>query len=410
MSDAVSDEIKVTAASASVVSTAFPILISLSFCHMLNDMMQSLIPSIYPMLKTNLGLDFGQIGLITLGFQLTASLLQPMVGMITDRRPMPYSLVFGMGFTLIGLVMLSQATTFLAILAAAAMVGTGSSVFHPESARMARAASGGRHGLAQSLFQVGGNAGQAIGPLLAAFIVLPRGQGSIAWFSMLALLGMVVLGWVSNWYSSRRRVGSNPRTVRAGLALSQRRIVASVAVLLALMFSKFFYMASMNTFYTFYMIHHFGADVQHAQTLLFIFLAAVATGTLIGGPVGDRLGRRRVIWISILGVLPFTLALPHANHFWTAVLTVPIGLILSSAFSAILLYALELMPGKVGAISGLFFGLAFGIAGIGAASLGQLADRTSVEFVFEVCAFLPAIGLLAVLLPDIETGVRKLKA
>jgi FSR family fosmidomycin resistance protein-like MFS transporter len=394
-------------ATGSAMATAFPVLIGLSFCHLLNDMMQSLIPSMYPMLKTSLGLDFGQIGLITLAFQLTASLLQPVVGLYTDRRPMPYSLVAGMGFTLIGLVLLSQAASFYSTVAAACMVGLGSSVFHPESSRMARLASGGKHGMAQSLFQVGGNAGQAIGPLLAAFIVLPHGQRSIAWFSAAALLGMVLLGWIGHWYAQQRRGASKARAVRVGPPLSQRRIYASVAVLLALMFSKFFYMASMNTYYTFYLIHHFGADVQHAQTMLFVFLAAVATGTIIGGPVGDRLGRRRVIWGSILGVLPFTLALPYANAFWTPVLSIPIGLILSSAFPAILVYAQELMPGKVGTISGLFFGFAFGLGGLGAATLGQLADHTSVEFVFAVCAFLPAIGLLAVLLPDIEPGLKK---
>jgi len=413
MQKAVTDTIDVAPAAVSTapaLTTAFPILIGLSFCHMLNDMMQSLIPSMYPMLKSNLGLDFGQIGLITLAFQLTASLLQPLVGLYTDKRPMPYSLVFGMGFTLIGLVMLSFAGTFITTLMAAAMVGLGSSVFHPESSRMARLASGGQHGMAQSLFQVGGNAGQAVGPLLAAFIVLPHGQGSIAWFSGIALLGMVLLGWIGAWYAGQRRGGPKTRVVREGPALSQRRILGSVGILLALMFSKFFYMASMNTFYTFYMIHRFGADVQRAQTLLFVFLAAVAAGTIIGGPVGDRLGRRRVIWISILGVLPFTLALPYANYVWTAVLTVPIGLILSSAFPAILVYAQELMPGKVGTISGLFFGFAFGLGGLGAASLGQLADHTSVEFVFEVCSFLPVIGLLAVLLPNIEPSAKKLLA
>ena len=383
-------------------ATAFPILAGLSFCHMLNDMMQSLIPAMYPILKGNLGLDYSQVGLITLAFQLTASLLQPLVGLATDRRPMPYSLVAGMGFTLVGLVMLSFASSFVAVTIAAATVGLGSSVFHPESSRMARLASGGQHGLAQSLFQVGGNAGSALGPLLAAFIVLPRGQGSIAWFSLAALLAMLVLGWVGRWYAARRRGGSQARATRAGPPLGRRRILGSLAVLLALMFSKFFYMAAMNTYYTFYLIQRFGADVQQAQTLLFVFLALVAAGTIIGGPVGDRLGRRRVIWISILGVLPFTLLLPYANLFWTAVLTVPIGLTLASAFPAILVYAQELMPGKIGTISGLFFGFAFGLGGLGAASLGQLADRTSVVFVFQACAFLPVIGLLAILLPDLE--------
>jgi FSR family fosmidomycin resistance protein-like MFS transporter len=372
-------------------ATAFPILISLSFCHMLNDMMQSLIPAMYPMLKTNLGLDYGQVGLITLAFQLTASLLQPLVGLYTDR----------MGFTLIGLVLLSMAGSFWAVVVAASIVGLGSSVFHPESSRMARMASGGRHGLAQSLFQVGGNAGSAIGPLLAAFIVLPRGQGSIAWFSLTALLAMAVLGWVGQWYAAQRRGPARARPVVTGPNLTPTRVAISVGVLLALMFSKFFYMASMNTYYTFYLIHHFGTEVPHAQTLLFVFLASVAAGTFIGGPLGDRLGRRRVIWVSILGVLPFTLLLPHLNLFWTAVVTVPIGLTLASAFPAILVYAQELLPGKVGTVSGLFFGLAFGMGGLGAASLGVLADHTSVEFVFATCSFLPVIGVLAVLLPDI---------
>jgi len=385
-------------------ATAFRVLAAIGFCHLLNDMMQSVIPAVYPILKASYRLDFSQIGLITLTSQLTASLLQPLVGLYTDRRPTPYSLPVGMAFTMVGLILISSAPTFAIVLAAVALVGMGSSVFHPESSRVARMASGGRHGLAQSLFQVGGNAGSAIGPLFAAFIVLPHGQGSIAWFSLTALLGMVVLGWVGHWYAGQRRVGAKPRAARPGPALSRGRIAGSVAILLALMFSKFFYMASLNTYYTFYLIHRFGADVQHAQTLLFVFLASVAAGTIIGGPVGDRLGRRRVIWISILGVLPFTLALPYVSLFWTAVLTVPIGLILASAFPAILVYAQELIPGKIGTISGLFFGFAFGMGGLGAASLGQLADHTSVEFVFEVCAFLPVIGLLAVLLPDLERG------
>ncbi len=387
---------------AAAAGTAFPVLIGLSFCHMLNDVMQSLIPSMYPILKTNLNLDFGQIGLITLAFQITASLLQPLVGLYTDRKPMPYSLVFGMGFTLIGLLMLSVAGSFIAVVTAAAMVGLGSSVFHPESSRMARLASGGRHGMAQSLFQVGGNAGSALGPLLAAFIVLPRGQGSIAWFSLVALLGMIMLGVIGRWYSHQQRRAAKPRVAHDAPQLSRARIIGSVLILLALIFSKYFYMASMNTFYTFYLIDHFGVGVQHAQTLLFVFLAAVAAGTILGGPLGDKLGRRRVIWLSILGVLPFTLVLPYANLFWASVLTVPIGLILASAFSSILVYAQELMPGKVGAVSGLFFGFAFGAGGIGAASLGALADHTSVEYVFSVCAFLPAIGVLTMLLPNVE--------
>jgi FSR family fosmidomycin resistance protein-like MFS transporter len=381
--------------------TVFPILLALSFSHMLNDMMQSLIPSMYPILKDNLALDFSQIGLITLAFQLTASLLQPLVGLYTDRRPLPYSLSIGMGFTLVGLVLLSVAGTFWAVVIAASLVGMGSSVFHPESSRMARLASGGRPGLAQSLFQVGGNAGAAIGPLLAAFVVLPRGQGSIAWFSLSALLAMLVLGWVGSWYARTRRNAGQRRPAMAPSGLGRTRVAVSIGVLIVLMTSKFFYMSSMGTYYTFYLIDRFGVPVQHAQTLLFVFLASVAAGTIIGGPLGDRIGRRRVIWLSILGVLPFTLALPHANLFWTVALTVPIGVILASAFPAILVYAQELLPGKVGTVSGLFFGFAFGMGGVGAATLGLLADATSVEFVFQVCAFLPAAGLLGVLLPNV---------
>ena len=385
--------------------TVFPILIALSFSHMLNDMMQSLIPAMYPILKANLALDFSQIGMITLAFQITASLLQPLVGLYTDRHPLPYSLSIGMGFTLLGLVMLSFAGSFWAVLAAASMVGMGSSVFHPESSRMARLASGGRAGLAQSVFQVGGNVGSAIGPLLAAFVVLPRGQGSIAWFSITALIAMLVLGWVGSWYAGQRRNAGQRKPALADPGLSKARVAVTIGVLILLMTSKFFYMAGMGTYYTFYLIHHFNMPVQHAQTLLFVFLASVAAGTIIGGPLGDRIGRRRVIWLSILGVLPFTLALPYADLFWTVALTIPIGLILASAFPAILVYAQELLPGKVGTISGLFFGFAFGMGGVGAATLGLLADATSVETVFKVRAVLPAIGLLGVFLPNVR-GVR----
>jgi MFS transporter, FSR family, fosmidomycin resistance protein len=397
-----------SATPASVASTAFPVLLGLSFSHLLNDVMQSLIPAMYPMLKTSLALDFGQVGLITLTFQLTASLLQPLVGLYTDRKPQPYSLVLGMALTLIGLVLLSRAGSFASVTLASALVGSGSSIFHPESARMARMASGGRHGMAQSLFQVGGNAGAAIGPLLAAFVVLPNGQASVAWFGGVALIGMVLLARIGLWYSQRRRAAAKrPSVAIAPPPISRTRVIVTVGLLLMLMFSKFFYMASMGNYYTFYLIHHFAASVQHAQTLLFFFLAAVAAGTFIGGPVGDHIGRRRVILMSILGVLPFTLALPYAGETMTAVLSVIIGLILSSAFSAIIVYAQELMPGKVGTISGLFFGLAFGLGGVGAATLGALADRTSIEFVFSVCAFLPAIGLLAIFLPHIEPVRRR---
>ncbi len=387
---------------APVRATVFPILVALSISHMLNDTMQSLIPAMYPMLKGSLHLDFSQVGMITLAFQVTASLLQPMVGLFTDRRPMPYSLSVGMGFTFVGLLMLSRADSFWSVVAAACLVGMGSSVFHPESSRMARLASGGRPGLAQSLFQLGGNAGSAIGPLLAAYVVLPRGQGAIAWLSLVALLTMTILGFVGNWYAGQRRRPGGIRIALPAPDLGPLRVGISVGLLMLLMVSKFFYMASLNNYYTFYLIDRFHADVQHAQTLLFVFLAAVAAGTIIGGPLGDHIGRRRVIWLSILGVLPFTLVLPYANLFWTVALTVPIGVILASAFPAILVYAQELLPGKVGMISGLFFGFAFGLGGLGAATLGFVADATSVETVFQICAFLPILGLLGVFLPDLH--------
>jgi FSR family fosmidomycin resistance protein-like MFS transporter len=378
------------------------ILLTISVCHFLNDMIQSLIPAIYPILKTSFHLSFSQIGLITLTGQLTASLLQPMVGLYTDRRPQPFSLPVGMGFTLTGLLMLSTASSFPLLLLAVGMVGVGSSVLHPESSRVARVASGGQHGLAQAVFQVGGNGGGAVGPLLAAFIILPRGQGSIAWFAIAALLAMGLLTTVGVWY---RRHGAALRVLRGAArdvraAVHDRRVAPAVCILMALMFSKYFYLASLTSYYTFYLITRFHVPVRSAQVHLFAFLGAVAAGTLIGGPVGDRIGRKAVIWGSILGVLPFTLLLPHANLFWTGVLTVVIGLILASAFPAILVYAQELIPGKIGTISGLFFGLAFGLGGIGAALLGRLADRTSIVYVYQVCAFLPAIGLLAGFLPN----------
>jgi FSR family fosmidomycin resistance protein-like MFS transporter len=383
---------------------AFTILAAISFCHFLNDMVQSLIPSVYPILKASFHLNFGQIGLITLTNQMTASLLQPLVGFYTDRRPQPYSLTVGMAVTLIGLLVLSVTPTYGVVLLAVALVGIGSAIFHPESSRVARMASGGQHGLAQSVFQVGGNAGQALGPLLAAFIVLPRGQSSIAWFSVVALLGMIVLANVGAWFKTQRQAKAKSHTasLQRRSLLAPRRVGLSIAVLVALIFSKFFYLASLTTYYTFYLINKFHVSVQSAQIHLFIFLGAAAAGTFIGGPVGDRIGRKYVIWCSILGVLPFTLVLPYVNLAWTSVLTVLIGLILASAFSAILVYAQELMPGNVGMISGLFFGLAFGMGGVGAALLGKLADRTSVEFVYHICAFLPAIGLLTAFLPNLE--------
>jgi FSR family fosmidomycin resistance protein-like MFS transporter len=389
--------------------TAFRVLGAISICHLLNDMLQSVIPAVYPILKTSYHLDFAQVGLITLTLQLTASLLQPLVGIYTDRRPTPYSLAAGMAFTLTGLLMLASAPTFPAILLAVALVGMGSSVFHPESSRVARMASGGQHGLAQSLFQVGGNAGSALGPLLAAFIVLPHGQRSIAWFSGAALLAILILWRVGAWYKARvpsvRK--ARARGAASGPSLSLRRIAMAIGVLMVLMFSKFFYLASITSYFTFYLISKFHLSVFNAQVHLFIFLGAVAAGTIIGGPVGDRIGRKYVIWCSILGVLPFSLVLPYASLFWTGVLTVIIGLILASAFSAILVYAQELVPGKIGTISGLFFGFAFGLGGLGAALLGHLADLTSIAFVYRVCAFLPALGLFTALLPNVEPPRRR---
>jgi FSR family fosmidomycin resistance protein-like MFS transporter len=382
--------------------TAFRVLGAISFCHLLNDMMQSLIPAVYPILKRSYHLDFGQIGLITLTSQLTASLLQPLVGLYTDRRPTPYSLPMGMSFTMIGLILVASAPTFGLVLAAVGMVGIGSAVFHPESSRVARMASGGQHGLAQSLFQVGGNAGSSLGPLLAAFVVMPSGQHSIAWFSGAALLAIMILLRVGGWYKCHQRGGPKSRMATdARPRLSTRTIVTSMAILIALIFSKYFYLASLVSYYTFYLMAKFHLTAQHAQLHLFLFLGAVALGTIVGGPVGDRIGRKYVIWVSILGVLPFTLALPYASLFWTDILVVIIGLVLASAFSAILVYAQDLVPGKVGTISGLFFGLAFGMGGIGAALLGQLADATSIEFVYRVCSFLPVIGLLTAFLPNL---------
>ena len=384
--------------------TVFAVLIAVSFSHLLNDMMQSLIPAIYPLLKTKFALNFSQIGMIALSFQITASLLQPVVGLYTDRRPLPYSLAAGMGFTLVGLLTLAVAWSFALLILGAALVGMGSSVFHPESSRVARMASGGRHGMAQSIFQVGGNAGAAFGPLLAAFIVLPRGQGSIAWFSGTALLAMLVLFNVGRWYASHRAPPVRRGASRVVPGLPRAQVRRAIAVLLALIFSKFFYMASIGSYYTFYLIDHFHVSTRSAQLHLFVFLGAVAAGTIVGGPVGDRFGRKLVIWCSILGVLPFTLMLPHASLFWTGVLTVPIGMILASAFSAIVVYAQELMPGRTGMVSGLFFGFAFGMGGLGAAALGALADATSIETVYRLCAFLPVIGVLAVFLPRVERG------
>ena len=388
----------------SAPEATFSIVLALSFAHLLNDMMQSLLPAAYPIIKETYGLDFGQIGLITLAFQFTASLLQPVVGMFTDRRPQPYSLVAGMGSTLVGLIVLAYAGSYPMLLIGAMLIGTGSSVFHPESTRMARLASGGRHGFAQSLFQVGGQTGQALGPLLAAAVVVPRGQASIAWFSFVALLAMLLLLQVGHWYKRQSPAPVKPRMAggAAGTHKARATVVVAVTILILLMFSKSAYSASLSSYYTFYLIGTFGVSVQLSQVLLFLFLVAQALGSLVGGHLGDRFGRREIIWFSILGAVPFTLVLPFANLFWTAVLTIVIGMIMASAFPAILVYALELLPGKVGMIAGLFYGVSFGLGALSAALLGELADITSMTAVYRVCAFLPLIGLLTWFLPKIE--------
>ena len=383
-------------------STAFKVLGAIGFSHLLNDMIQSLLPAIYPLLKSSFSLSFTQIGLITLTFQVTASLLQPMVGLYTDHHPKPYSLSIGMGCTLTGLIILAFAPGYGILLIAAAMVGTGSSIFHPESSRVARMASGGRYGLAQSIFQVGGNAGSATGPLLAALIILPHGQSSIAWFSLAALLAMMVLWKVGGWYKRKQSGAKRPgQSHLSQQVLPSRTVTGAMLVLLVLIFSKFFYLASINSYLIFYLISKFHLSVQSSQMHLFVFASAVAMGTLLGGHVGDRIGRKRVIWASILGVAPFTLILPYADLAWTGPLTFIIGLILASAFPAILVFAQELLPGKVGMVAGLFFGLAFGMGGIGAAVLGKLADVKGIEYVYRVCSYLPLCGLLTVFLPDI---------
>ena len=385
---------------------SFRVLGAISTAHLINDMMQSLIVAIYPILKGEFSLSFTQIGLISLTYQLTASLFQPLVGLYTDRKPVPWSLPVGMTFTLSGLLLLAYSPNFATVLLAAALVGTGSSIFHPESSRVARMASGGQHGLAQSLFQVGGNTGSALGPLVAAAVIVPHGKSSVAWFAMVALVGIVLLSQVSRWYAANRVVAARGAAKSAVATRSRAHVAGVVGVLLVLIFSKYFYIASISSFYTFYLIEKFGLSVQSAQMHLFLFLAASAAGTLIGGPVGDRIGRKPVIWGSILGVAPFALALPHVGLAWTTTFTILIGLILSSAFSAILVYAQELIPGKVGAVSGLFFGFAFGMGGLGAAALGLLADVTSIDHVYSVCAFLPLLGVVAVLLPDVRRPAR----
>ena len=386
---------------------ALSIIMALSFSHFLNDMMQSLVPALYPMLKGSYGLSFAQIGLITLTMQMTSSLLQPAVGLGTDHRPQPYSLAMGMGVTLVGLLLLAHAASYPLLLLAAMMVGMGSAVFHPEASRVARMASGGRHGLAQSVFQVGGNIGSSLGPMLAAFIVIPKGQGSIGWFSFAALLAMAVLLPVGNWYRRERSAPPRPRSMHSitGPSLSRRKIGWALVILLVVVFSKAFYTTSLNTYYTFYLISRFHLSLESAQIYLFVFLASVAVGTLIGGPLSDRIGRKYVIWGSILGVLPFTLMLPHADLFWTGVLSVVIGLTIASASSTIIVYALDLVPSKIGTVAGLFFGLSFGMAGVGAALLGRLADATSIDFVYQLCAFLPAIGLVSAFLPNLGRPV-----
>jgi FSR family fosmidomycin resistance protein-like MFS transporter len=383
--------------------TIFTILLSISFSHLLNDTIQSLIPSIYPVVKNSFHLNFSQIGIITLVFQLTASLFQPLVGLYTDRKPQPYSLAIGMVFTLSGLILLSQAKNYSLLLLSVAVIGTGSSIFHPEASKVAYMASGGRRGLAQSIFQVGGNLGGSLGPILAAMIIVPFGQKSILWFSVLALIAIVVLLNVGSWYTHHLNMRKKVTEVTKGHGLSKAKVAWSVVILLVLIFSKYFYLASITSYFTFYLMHKFNVSIQSSQLHLFLFLFAVATGTLLGGPIGDRVGRKYVIWFSILGVAPFTLLLPYASLFWTTVLSIMIGLILASAFSAILVYAQELIPGKIGMISGLFFGFAFGMGGLGSALLGMLADKTSIDYVYHVCSFLPLIGMLTVFLPDIGT-------
>jgi MFS transporter, FSR family, fosmidomycin resistance protein len=375
------------------------IILGVSVCHLLNDVMQSVLAAIYPLLRAEFALDFWQIGLLTLAFQATASLLQPLIGLYTDRRPVPQSLPLGMGATLCGLVLLATAGTYPMLLAGASLIGIGSAVFHPEASRVARLAAGGRYGTAQSLFQVGGNFGTAIGPLLAAFIVVPLGRPSIAWFTLAALLGMFILWQVGGWYGRYRATNAGGGGAIEAPRLPRNRVVLALVVLAILVFTKNIYSASVTSYYTFFLIERFGLSTQQSQLMLFVFLGAMAVGVAVGGPVGDRFGPLTVIWISILGVLPFTLALPYANLFWTGILSVVIGIIIASAFPAIVVFAQELVPGRVGMIAGIFFGFAFGMAGISAAVLGVLADLNGIEFVFRACAFLPLLGLLTAFLP-----------
>jgi MFS transporter, FSR family, fosmidomycin resistance protein len=389
-------------------ATAFPVLGAVSFCHMLNDMMQALLPAVYPILRGGFDLSFAQVGLLTLVYQMTASILQPLIGFYTDKRPQPYSLPFAMVSSLLGLVTLAFAPNYSMLMFGASMLGLGSSIFHPESSRIARLASGGAHGLAQSLFQVGGNFGSALGPLLAAYFVLPRGQHGLAWFAIPAFAGVIIMTGLGHWYESNGH--ARPPARKAAVrrpTLSQRQVWRAMAVLVVLIFSKYIYLASITNYYTFYMMHRFGLTTQSAQICQFVFFAAVALGTVIGGPIGDRIGRKTVIWVSILGILPFTLALPYAGLTMTIALSVIIGVVIASAFPAIVVYAQELAPGRTGMISGMFFGLIFGVGGIGAAVLGGLADRTSIDFVYRLCSFLPLIGLATALLPNLKDSMGK---
>ena len=399
-------DIAAGAARPTAENTVFPVILAVSLCHLLNDVLQSLLAAIYPMLKEDYALDFWQIGLLTLTFQVTASLLQPAIGLYTDRKPMPQSLPVGMASSMFGLLLLAFASSYSLLLLGAAMIGIGSAIFHPEASRVARLASGGRYGLAQSLFQVGGNFGTAIGPLLAAFIVVPRGQASVAWFSLIALLGMLILRQVGNWYGRYSAANAGRGPVSTTLPLPRKRIVTALVVLALLVFTKNIYTAAVNSYYTFFLIEKFDVTVQQSQMMLFLFLGAMALGTVLGGPVGDRFGSKTVIWFSILGVLPFTLALPYGDLFWSGVLSFIIGVIMASAFPAIVVFAQELVPGRVGMIAGIFFGFAFGMGGIAAAVLGVLADTNGIEWVYRVCSYLPFLGLLTIFLP----GTRELRA
>jgi len=393
-----------------IKKTTYSILFIISFSHLINDLLQAIVPSIYPLIKDNFGLSFTQIGIITFTYQIVASILQPFVGMYTDKNSKPYSLIIGMCFTMVGLFLVSISTNFTFLLMSVSLIGIGSSIFHPESSRVAHLASGGKKGLAQSIFQLGGNAGSAIGPLLAAFIIIPHGQSYVAWFCIIALIGIFALYKIAIWYTdhlSERNANKSAYKIETH-HLSKNRVIVSLVVLLILIFSKFFYMSSITSYYTFFLIDKFHISIQQSQVYLFLFSGAVAAGTLIGGPIGDRFGRKYVIWVSILGVAPFTLMLPYVSLFWVGTLSVIIGLILSSAFSAILVYATELMPGKVGLVAGLFFGFAFGMGGLGSAVLGKIADATSIEYVFKICAFLPLIGIITGFLPNIE-GRKKIE-